>query len=292
MSVLNQVEQRNGNAKGENASAPIGAHSHRSGQPASAPRDWQGRVTKIDPAEMVLRALDLDSAASSPPISPRTRTASPRRGLQRPGSIDQPITLALEDIIGRTPVPDATDRGQTRSRADALEAAIFDTITDDHGGWPAGSRLSMVVRVVNRWGLKADAELELEAGRMRYSKRVYTPPMLFDIVYDEADERCLLLHLNGRSRPKRVICTSNSGRDLLASWLAAWKIGAHPDAFHSHASSTFGLPGSGPGTFNAALRSGGSKSFGRSNSSGPVLTRSTVKAPSGRSGMFVLGARQ
>jgi hypothetical protein len=60
----------------------------------------------------------------------------------------------------------------------------------------------------------------------------------------------------------------------------------HPDSFGDHASGTFGT---GSGTLNSALRGGGSFAFSggltRSNSSGPVLTR----APSGRTGAFVLG---
>jgi len=204
---------------------------------------------------------------STPDPSPRSTSepASPQ-GAKQPTSV-----LAFEDLLLRpsfgtmlggssskrekddagsaTPASQqaAADVFQSSAvRAENLERAVFGTASDHelHGGgrWPASLKLSQQVHLVNRWGWKSKAELEVEQGQLRYSRRVYKPAELTDMVYDKDKEhRSILLYLEGRSRPKRVICEDHASRETLSNWLGAWKLGVHPDSFRSMAATgTFG----------------------------------------------------
>ena len=233
-------------------------HSHRSGGTAVIKQGHlekgRSRAAKLDPADVVLRALEDGDEPPSPPSSPTASPAArdgpppPKRRtaaqLARGDSDEKPTTVSLDDILG-SPSPESAGGGfgggrgarladSAGARADDLERAIFDTMSS-HGGngegvsWPVGAQLRMPVTVVNRWGRCAAAEIEVEVGRMRYSRKVFKPADMLDLVYDDVDERVLTLHLAGRSRGKRVLCENGERRNTLAGWLAAWKLGVHPE---------------------------------------------------------------
>lgn len=198
-------------------------------------------------------------------------------------------TVSLNDLLGpprgeRAGEPAAGARAEEAQRAggvaggasrDALSDTMSSHGTGEGSAWPAGAVVRMAVQAANRWGLRASAQVQIGSARMSYSqRREYAPSDLLDLVYDEADSRALLLHLRGRSRPKRLLCADEERRGALASWLAAWKVGMHPDRFRDFSARGNTAP-SAPAPAHAAPR-------GR--------TGAGSAAPSGRSGAVVLGA--
>jgi hypothetical protein len=168
-----------------------------------------------------------------------------------------------------------SDDGLGTDARDASSTTSGDA--DDEHGWPKSARRAMPLRTVNRWGVASPATLELEWGVLRYESRsAFKPADLLDMVNDDSahDECALLLTLapRGRGRPKRLLVHNGAQRQLLAGWLAAWKLGVEPEHF---------LEAS-----NAGVR-GVHASAGRSSSAPP--SGGLGRAPNGRTGTFVLG---